>query len=232
MAVGFYVGNDQIWYQSNGDNTMKSIRILSLIIVATLLAGCPLFPVPFPFFYSAESIEAWIVDEDTNEPLEGVVVVAEWPLQQYTVAGRIPAGQLKVMETVTDKNGRFYLPNWGPKVVVRGQLDHETPSFIMFKSGYHVARMSNNVFQRDGGIIRSSDWDGKVIKMLKFKENMKKYRKELFRLRNTLDDISEYDDISDCEWKEIPIIRKTIRKEYSNFPPYLEKCPDLKIRLN
>src|SRR6266849_1854255 len=67
--------------------------------------------------YSAEPIEAWVVDADSGQPIEGVVVTANWELEIGTLGGNIPVGQIMVMETVTDQKGRFYFPAWGPKAV-------------------------------------------------------------------------------------------------------------------
>ncbi len=184
-----------------------------------------------PRFYSAKPIEAWIVDEDTGKPLKNVVVVIYWELHGGMQPH--PVGQLTIMETVTDKNGRFYFPAWGPKTTFRGYLRSTQPHIIFFKSGYEWGYFSNDISRKSSlGInyIRISKWHGKSIELSKFKGNMEKYLDKLFDLRDDLDDISEYQNILDCEWKEIPIMTQAIRKEYSNFPPYLEKCPSLKLK--
>src|SRR5437879_7785045 len=80
-----------------------------LLFTALLpLSACGGMPV-----YRAAPIEAWVVDADTNEPLEGVIVTANWQLVSGTLAGgEVPKGQLMVMEAVTDKDGGFYVEDW------------------------------------------------------------------------------------------------------------------------
>ena len=53
--------------------------------------------------YSAKAIEAWVVDANSGQPLEGVAVVAHWELNYGLEGGG--AYQLIVMETVTDSAG-------------------------------------------------------------------------------------------------------------------------------
>src|SRR3989442_12447607 len=107
------------------------------LLLALAMMGLPLQACAFvlPPMYSAEGIEAWVVDEDSGQPLEGGVVVANWEL----MGGLHPdtVGQLMVMETVTDANGRFSFPAWGPKLrPPGGYLDSHDPALTLFKSGY------------------------------------------------------------------------------------------------
>src|SRR6266540_7096039 len=88
--------------------------------------------------YSAKPIEAWVVDEETKQPLEGVIVVANWELRYGLEGG---AYQLTIMETVTDKNGRFYFPGWGPKAIPKelpsgARLKEDDPGLLFYKHGY------------------------------------------------------------------------------------------------
>ena len=81
--------------------------------------------------YSAAPIEAWVVDADTNEPLEGVIVTANWQLVSGTLAGgEIPKGQLMVMEAVTDKDGRFYFEGWTKANLTTGELRDKDPQIV------------------------------------------------------------------------------------------------------
>ena len=187
-----------------------------LIIVTILLAGFPLFPVPFPYFYSAEPIEAWIGDEESEKPLEGVVIVAAWTLEWNSIAGHMPAGQLKVMETVTDKNGRFYFPAWGLKLAMNGHLDHETPELTIFKSGYSYKTVSNDLFQKQSGMTRRSDWDSKNIPLSKFKDSLEEYAKSLTSLSSMLG-YNFRTQKNECQWKKIPHMVVALHKQKSIF---------------
>src|SRR5439155_780937 len=78
-------------------------------ILATMVSTCHAFPVP-PL-YAANAIRATVVDATAGSPIEGAVVVAVWQLQ--TMSGEGP--RLQVSEAVTDRDGRFVIPGWGPK---------------------------------------------------------------------------------------------------------------------
>lgn len=151
----------------------RKIRYLFLMLtcVAALPACTTLKEFPamegFPATYSAEAIEGWIVDAQTNQPVEDVIVVAHWELESaYT------PGQMMVMETVTDENGRFHFPAWGPKPrPALAALTFRDPELVMFKSGYDFVTLQNtpkSYYNKDS--LRRSEWNGKTIKMKPFKD--------------------------------------------------------------
>ncbi len=116
-------------------------RALRLVIAAVALAGCG-----SPYYTSAP-IEAWVVDAETGAPIEGAVVTANWQL----VASGLDTGgrklhQLEVMETVTDKAGRFYFPGFTRINFTLEELREEDPQVLVFKSGYRYARLSSSRF--------------------------------------------------------------------------------------
>jgi hypothetical protein len=92
--------------------------------------------------YSADSIDSRVVDADSGEPLAGVNVVAEWVLKGGVESGEV-TGYANVMETVTDEDGRFHFPAWGPVTVKRGSVREAGPALLLFKPGYHYAAYAN-----------------------------------------------------------------------------------------
>lgn len=78
--------------------------------------------------------KAQIVDAETKEPLEGVVVVAVWWKATRTLGG--PSEEYHdSVEVVSDRDGRFTIParsffSINPLVFFRG------PHFLIFKPGY------------------------------------------------------------------------------------------------
>lgn len=117
----------------------RARRVLLVALALVTLAQtyrADAFPPPF---YSAKDIRATVVDEETGEPLEGVVVVALWELQQVSARPR-----LHITEAVTDAQGRFHIPGWGPKVrPPLAQLAHRSPLLVLFKSGFVPLRLHN-----------------------------------------------------------------------------------------
>ncbi|HXG17000.1 MAG TPA: hypothetical protein VNK50_12190, partial [Calidithermus sp.] len=87
-------------------------RAIALLSTAGLaLAAGPAAALIRPPFYSAKPIQAVVVEEGTRRPLAGVVVVAIWELSTISGRGHV----LQIDETVTDAQGRFSLPGFGPR---------------------------------------------------------------------------------------------------------------------
>jgi len=98
--------------------------------------------------YSAKPITARVVDAETKEPLEGVVVVAHWQLNGG-LEGWSPLAELMVMDAVTDQSGTFHFPAWGPKKISAGldsnaRLKEFDPQLLLFKSGYRWQMLFNS----------------------------------------------------------------------------------------
>jgi|Deesub1362A_J573_1020465.scaffolds.fasta_scaffold24991_2 hypothetical protein len=72
-----------------------------------------------------------VVDAETGEPIEGVVVLGVWYSTMPTPAGEV-SKYYDAEETVTDKNGEFEIPGKGLMFFTRV----EPISVIIFKAGY------------------------------------------------------------------------------------------------
>ena len=93
-----------------------------------------------PAFYSAKEIRATVVDAATGRPIDRAVVVAVWQLE--TVSGEGP--RLQVTEAMTDANGQFFVPGWGPKLrPPLTEFANKSPYLVVFKSGYVPIRLHN-----------------------------------------------------------------------------------------
>lgn len=161
------------------------------------------------FVYKAEPIQAWVVDGETNQPLEGVIVVAHWQLKGGLEGGN-SVGQMMVMETVTDAKGRFYFPGWGPKRSQEGRLKTQSPGILLFKSGYEFRglenELNNETLRGQLEIPLKSDWDGKTIKMERFWGTMEEYAHNVYDLNTEIKNIYSFpsDAREECHWKKIP----------------------------
>lgn len=143
------------------------------ILLGLALVLMPLWVFGDPPVYSAKEMRGQVVDGDTGQPLEGVVIVAEWKLYHEGIGSGGHGGAIKTIEALTDKEGRYFIPGWGP--VIRppfAYLDFYDPRLRMFKSNYYPQDLSNEVLSganRDRSVMRRSRWDGKVIKLTPFK---------------------------------------------------------------
>ncbi|MGH8589117.1 MAG: hypothetical protein ACREXX_07195 [Gammaproteobacteria bacterium] len=116
-----------------------------LLFTALLLRGCL-------NIYSAKPIEAWIIDAETRQPVEGAVVVARWKL----VYGLEGGGRYDwvVLETVTDKNGRFTFPGWGPRVIPtsllwQAKMEGDDPDIKFYKFGYAGVKQTQSMADKE-----------------------------------------------------------------------------------
>ena len=107
-----------------------------------------------------------MVDSESGEPIEGAVVVGQW----YTIQ---PRHYLKITEAVTDKNGEFVIPGWGPvKRPKPACLFADDPSIKIYKSGYYTWAENNQVqfyenFIPASAKVRKFLFSGKTIKLRK-----------------------------------------------------------------
>lgn len=131
--------------------------------------------------FTAQAITGKVVDEETSEPLAGVIIVAKWTVEESLV-GR-GNDLLNVLETVSDKSGNYGFPAWGPKLVPFFPLSPlaifgsgNDPLVVYFKSGYWPTVESNEMsdperiasrepplggFKANGMTIKLKKWDGK-----------------------------------------------------------------------
>jgi hypothetical protein len=159
-------------------------------MMVTSLTGCG--------FYSAEPITARVVDAETGLPLEGVNVVAAWRIEGGMNYGDT-VGYMNVMETVTDKSGRFHFPGWGPRPNTHtGKVRLEAPGLMFFKSGYRYEAVENQ-----GDLLgfapseMKSSWDGEVIAMKRFRGTAKEYEASLLPLGGDIFTLSRQNRLSD-----------------------------------
>lgn len=155
------------------------MKVLGILIMGLLLTPWPVkvsaasFCKDPPEEYVFEPVKARIVDADTGQPIEGAIVIARWG----TIHNRYV---LKVAEAVTDANGQFNFPGWGPVKRPDGCLWDDDPYMTVFKSGYFSRGLLNtSILERDGpeeerlanavsSRVRKSRHDGQVIKLRPF----------------------------------------------------------------
>lgn len=161
--------------------------------------------------YSATSVTAHVVDADTKEPLEGVVVVADWRLEGAGMEGGTN-GQLMLLETVSDSSGVFHFDGWGPTKAPIGWLGDADPDILLFKPGYKFT-LAQNPFR---GLphdmptgVRTSIYDGKVIEMQKFRGDLKEWAMHLEWAKTFM----ERATAGHCEWRKIPRLTVALGRE-------------------
>lgn len=138
-----------------------------------------------PLVYWAEPIRAKVVDGETRQPLEGVVVVAQWVLNDGLVESR-HVRRFKVLEAMTDSRGEFVIPGWGPKIrPPLAFLDRHDPKLALFKSNYYPERLVHE--DRRSSWIRTSDWNGQTIPLKPFRGTIEEWLQSIVFLQDNID---------------------------------------------
>jgi hypothetical protein len=97
-----------------------------------------------------------VVDEETREPIEGVVVLGTWSIFHNNVAGGYHTFY-DARETVTDKKGEFTMPGMGLRIF--SNLD--PMSVLIFKSGYsYIGPASWSAFKISSYARERIKWEG------------------------------------------------------------------------
>jgi len=183
------------------------VRIALLGIAAFALTACN--------HYSAAPIEGWVIDADTKNPLEGVLVVANWQLHKSTIGGKIPAAHLNIMETQTDKNGLFFFEGWEPRTAQWGFFIDRDPELLFYKDGYQYRGLNNSPRSEiDDSKVRRSVWNGKTIELERFDGDLKDYATHLSSLHASVHTILNG---SRCEWKRTPNLVLAVARQEKIF---------------
>lgn len=142
-----------------------------LILLAAILF--PLWVFGDPPVYYANDIRGQVVDAETGQALEGVVVVASWTLRWIRIGDGSTGGSINTLEAVTDKEGKYFVPGWGPRPRPPfAFLDNLDPELRYFKSNFYPQTVANTLRSyghHNRSITRTSEWDGKVVKLKPFK---------------------------------------------------------------
>jgi hypothetical protein len=97
-----------------------------------------------------------VVDADTQEPIEGAVVLGTWYTVAHTVAGGVHS-YYDARETVTDKSGEFSIPGMG----LRFMSNLEPMNFLIFKSGYeYIGSAHWESLKVDELLSKKIKWEG------------------------------------------------------------------------
>lgn len=113
------------------------LKLTAILLGVMILVGlCSLAYEKSWLFYYKPAFKGRMVDNETKQPLEGVVVVAIYETSPWFCLG--PGGCsgsiVHVRETLTDKNGEFSIPSY---IGIMHPFDYEGDTdFIIYKPGY------------------------------------------------------------------------------------------------
>jgi hypothetical protein len=209
---------------------MRAAKSFLAILFAAALAACDGSP-----YYISDPIEAWVVDAETGQPIEGAIVTANWQLISFGLdTGGRKLYQLEVMETVTDSKGRFHFPGFIRANLTLAGLGNDDPKILIFKPGYDYSGMSSDYPGRpeSQGAHRHSKADGYTFKLRK-EPDVRKYAKQIDRLDSNLSALTErgYSKYIpkiilalNCEWNRVKRIDSSVLFSVPSMPEREIRC--------
>lgn len=148
---------------------MKGKLLVAVTLCMTVMTVASAYGMRFDGPYRGR-----VIDAETGEPLEGVVIVGVWDTETITPGGATHRFH-DAKETVTDRHGEFEIPGKGFKI-----LSNVTPmDVLIFKSGYeHIGLCPWDSFKEDRILRKKINWEGKraiiPLKKLTMEERRKR----------------------------------------------------------
>jgi hypothetical protein len=164
--------------------------------------------------YSAEALDGWVIDSKTKQPVKGVVVVEIWELRGGLHTDH--TANIHIAETVTDANGYYSFPDWGPKFTMSGWMNRSSPFLKFYKFGYVPVGKRNRVGGRPILDYSVSEHSGKKIKLEKFDGAAEQYPKKLGSVYSFLR-LGYSRGPFACMWKQVPIFTSEMIKAEKHF---------------
>jgi len=177
--------------------------------------------------YSGKPGSATVVDAATGRPLGGVVVAASW--NYIDIRTGEFAGVFFMTDAVTDENGEFMLPEWGPRGITMGNsgrvpraLDYAEPHLHLFKAGfrYRVVTGPKPAIERLSGLhwhrepVRDAWWNNEVMPLEQSAGGVNEYARMLYTSMMPLEN---------CNWVQsrawrLPTSRKRAGSKVLSMP--------------
>ncbi len=196
-------------------------RIAFAPLISCFLSCCAATPAQ----YWAEPIEGRVIDGRTKAPLKDVVVLAEWKLIGGWEGHAFDL--FNVDEAVTDDDGRYHIPAWGPlPQATRGDLDPGTPTLTFFKSGYVMKGLTNfheyNHEQSQDTPVRKSFWNGRTILLEPVETGFASH--QVLGIQPFLYGLGEIKER--CWWKRAPHFVRAVDAEIQKLSPDMKRISD------
>lgn len=196
-----------------------SLRIVLAVAILFIFQSCSLVGAST---LSADPINSQVVDADTGKPVQGAIVVAYWQLHQGSLGGdALPCAAANVEEAVTDKDGKFRLPGWGPIKGHCGYMRGGDPLMFIFKPGYYYNQYPNTPYGTDVVTVTHNGWEGRQMKLKKFPDvsysdmSPRAYIVNFSLFNTALSFVTDFP--SQCNWKKVPNTLRILELEGEKF---------------
>jgi len=175
--------------------------------------------------FLGKQLRARVVDGNTKTPLEGVVVFALWGTRTIDGEDIMANGVVHVAEALTDKDGFFTIPAWGPLPIVRqyvlnipwyainpDRFIHANPYLVLYKEGYLTRRGERAESPLGDPVLRpgvpgASAYDGKDISFYgSFKPDPDADMYSRFLVADAIHwPLRELSFAEPCAWQRLPL---------------------------
>lgn len=203
----------------------KAASIILLGIVPIVLSACSINN------YSEAPLQAQVLNG--TEPVAGAAVIAYWELSDPQCGGewcQESPSILKIEETVTDSEGRFSFPAWGPHITCCSPLGFNDPAIYVFKPGYFLSGDSDGPAVYKNPSFRNPYWNGKTIQIKRYtldysrdddysRREFKEYYDSFEVAADTEFNFLTYDP-SRCDWKKVPHFLRALMEQIAIFKQY------------
>lgn len=153
--------------------------------------------------WSSPEITVRIVTAD-GKPLQHAQVVANWEITNSLNGA--PLGQLALVEVMTNKDGYFRIPAWGPRFLLRGHVRGNQPVVRVFKAGYIPLILPNaDIVPENPAPLRIHyRFHNQTVSMNSFTGDRTHYEQALLPLVESINSIVTYGPVGACYWKQFP----------------------------
>lgn len=195
----------------------RKVTLLGLIVYFALLVSTSHASW---LIYHKPEFKGKIIDAETKEPIEGVVVAVYYTKDTMTLGDGGKSSVIHTKEAVTDHNGEFVIPSYTTLIQPFSSEYHA--GFIIYKPGYAgYPYKSPELFfsKKIAGQEGSSYRDGKMVKLIYGVLEMRKIETREKRIRA----IPSIPYSSQCGTKEFPKLFKLMNEENKRFGLGVEK---------
>lgn len=166
----------------------------------------------FPVVWYSPKIEARVTTVD-GKPLTGAIVDVNWNIEGPWNGASL--GQLAVAEAVTDADGKFEIPAWGPRFNFHGAIRVDEPTTRIFKAGYTPLTIKNyeDVPMRPADRVIVFRLQNQSIALAPFTGSVREYESSLLALQDDLRAVYGSNSGEDCIWKRTPRLLLALQDE-------------------
>lgn len=200
---------------------MSGLKVwLSVLVIGAMITLSFCYRERPPRVYRGAPITGQVIDTETKLPMADVVVVSEWTLMGGLHIDE--SGRLLIQETVTDAEGRYAFPAWGPLETTTGVIKSFAPRLHFFKEDYVFKSCENNrAMEAPLPDPLTSDCSGRVIELTRFHGTDEEYCEKYGGHSIIFLTGMHFDD---CDWEYYPRMMSEFHKLDKRFSKVNKHC--------